>query len=246
MLARTVPLTAALLTLAGCATPLVEPPGPTPSKADCSEATPGYYWLTTAPDPARQGGELLVSVWRAGQFPGSETLVPTACLSDWQISHPAVRPTPDGVVLKIAPDAPVGTAVKISAAIADGRATGGFTIVGAKEVSLAGTWTQTATADCPVGSAPIGELTFTAEGRFSVTWIPFEAYKDYWGPYRFNAATGTLGMQMEGGNHQPADVDLQGRARLGADGVLRIEDVNFGAPRGEADAPTRCAVFRKR
>ena len=56
----------------------------------------------------------------------------------------------------------------------------------------------------------IGELEFRADGTFSVTWVPFETYRDYWGRYTLDLRTGRLNLQVETGNYVPPDVDGDG------------------------------------
>ena len=52
---------------------------------------------------------------------------------------------------------------------------------------------------------PIQEVIFEADGRFSVTWTPFELYKDYWGTYQFDLGTGAITLTITGGNDVPGD-----------------------------------------
>ena len=73
---------------------------------------------------------------------------------------------------------------------------------------LVGIWEQIDYEDCPAGSR-ILELSFRADGTFSVTWTPFESYRDYWGSYDYEQETGLLTLEIDGGNHIPNDVAIQ-------------------------------------
>src|ERR1700756_2565489 len=80
--------------------------------------------------------------------------------------------------------------------------------------AFVGTWAQ-AEAEC-AGAQPVRELIFTADGRYSVTWAPFETYKDYWGAWRYDAATRVLTLSVDGGNYQPSDRVLSGEVSADA------------------------------
>jgi hypothetical protein len=67
----------------------------------------------------------------------------------------------------------------------------------------------------------IEELELYEDGTFSVTWHPFERYKDYWGTYRAARIGGPLRLEVIGGNDVPEGLDLEGTLRLdGGDLVL--------------------------
>lgn len=245
---------AAGLVLSACATPA--PAGPPMAKArpDCSEATAGNYWLTIGPQPVRQGAEVRVGVWKAGDYPGAETPIPAACMKDWKASDPGVDIASDGAGLRVGAGVKPGTVVEVSGAIGGGRARASFTVIAAGAVSLTGTWSEVGGPGCPPSPEPLRELVFTTEGGFKATWTPFESYVDYWGDYRFDPATGTLSMTVTGGNQKPGQADLEGVAMLGEDGLLALSGIDFGrgppapvAPAGTA-APDRtpCPLYFKR
>jgi hypothetical protein len=109
---------------------------------------------------------------------------------------------------------------------------------------LTGLWHQTGAA-CPSGGrapASVEELEFEPGGRALVTFVPFETYHDYWGPYRYDAATGALAITAERGNSIPPDLDLDGRATLAPNGALVIENMYFGAVRGEPAGARNCTL----
>lgn len=100
----------------------------------------------------------------------------------------------------------------------------------AKQISFTGTWTQQS-VECADGAAPadpVIELRFDTDGRYFVTFVPFETYHDYWGAARFDAATGKLDLDIENANNKPADLDLSGAASLSADGRLTLDEVFLG------------------
>lgn len=113
---------------------------------------------------------------------------------------------------------------------------------GAQSISpIVGRWRQVQ-ADCP-GAAPIPELIFRADGRFGVTWTPFETYQDYWGGWTYNSSSSALTLSVDGGNYIPSDGVPAGRAHV-ADDVLTFETLSLGSPRPEVGA--RCdAPFRR-
>ena len=104
--------------------------------------------------------------------------------------------------------------------------------------AFVGTWHQFE-ADCP-GAEPVRELIFKADGHYSVTWAPFETYKDYWGAWRYDAATRVLTLSVEGGNYQPSDRVLSGEVSADAH-QLSLGAISLGAPRegGRCMAPFR-------
>ena len=75
---------------------------------------------------------------------------------------------------------------------------------------------------------PIRELQFRADGTFSVTWMPFEVYRDYWGNYRYDSEGGTLDLAIEGGNYVPEDVDGSGSFVIDEEGRLVLKDMWLG------------------
>jgi hypothetical protein len=70
----------------------------------------------------------------------------------------------------------------------------------------------------------IRELHFHDRG-FSVTYQPFEAYKDYWGTYEWNASDGTITLSIGEGNTKPAAFDGVGKARLVNEQLLELSEV---------------------
>ena len=67
-------------------------------------------------------------------------------------------------------------------------------------------------------------------GDFSITYFPFESYRDFWGKAQFDATAGTLTMTTTGGNRVPANADLSGKATLTPGGQLILSDVFLSEP----------------
>src|SRR5262245_30983913 len=109
------------------------------------------------------------------------------------------------------------------------------------EDPLVGYWRQRS-EECGA-AAPIYELVFQADGRYSVTWLPFETYKDYWGRWRHDRATGALELTVEGGNYIPPDLVTSGVIHLEAN-ALTLGQISLGSPRREGEAPCH-APFRR-
>ena len=111
----------------------------------------------------------------------------------------------------------------------------GRTAGAAPSAPLTGRYSQTGAAGW--GNPPcenlqrIGELEFGADGRFAVTFVPFESYRDYWGTYRYDPLDGSLELTVEGGNSQfarPAGKVLTGKAYRNEAGRLVLEGFNLG------------------
>jgi hypothetical protein len=109
---------------------------------------------------------------------------------------------------------------------------------------LIGSWHEEVQLACDSGTevAPakaIAELIFDPDGAFSVTWVPFESYKDYWGTYTFDLAQGTLELTVTGGNTIPLDVDGHGEFAIDARGRLILTDLWLGTSSLE-NVPPNC------
>lgn len=225
---------AGALTLAACATPDPEESG-SPNRPLAVDLTcprePGYLVLGASPAVARQGAQLTISA-TVSPAPWSATPLPTACLRDVEIS-PAGAATlgPRAETLTLAADATPGSLITVTARYGQETGRMELRVVGRDEVVLTGTWRQEA-VKCDPGRAPgepIRELKFTGEGRFNVTWQPFESYVDYWGGMTFDATTGAIALAPEGGNFTPPLLDVEGTARLESPNRLVLDGVYLGA-----------------
>ncbi|HET7463564.1 MAG TPA: hypothetical protein VFJ82_20085 [Longimicrobium sp.] len=134
--------------------------------------------------------------------------------------------------LAVSAGAPVGAEFRVRAVMGRDTAVREVHVVDPHLASVTGTWGQAEAARCtPAAGAlePVRELTLRRDGRFSVTFTPFETYNDYWGRYTWNAATGALSMRVEGGNRVPAGIDLDGTARV-EDRRLLLDGLWLGQP----------------
>jgi len=97
-----------------------------------------------------------------------------------------------------------------------------------------GAWVEEAQLTCDGGEREpqqkLWELLFNA-GSLNVTWTPFETYVDYWGSYQVTPGllpgTGTLHLQVDGGNYVPVDIDPDGHYTICND-TLVLEDMWLG------------------
>jgi hypothetical protein len=200
---------------------------PTPAAADCAAIDAPRTRLVVQQRPARPGATLSIG---AVTGPWAMESVPARCLTDWRVSSAAVTLSADHERLTVAADATPGETVEISALMAGRRVTVSVRMVGATEISLTGYWSQKA-VDCAGGrqpSEPVRELHFDDKGGYSVTFTPFESYKDYWGAFALDAATGDLVMTYDGGNRGADGLDLAGKASLGEGDQLVLDGVFLG------------------
>jgi hypothetical protein len=91
----------------------------------------------------------------------------------------------------------------------------------------------------------IEELEFRADGTFSVTWVPFEIYKDYWGAYSYDLKQGTIKFVVEHGNYVPSDIDGNGTFEISQSGQLTLKDIWLGSKKSE-DKPDVCKIIFSR
>ena len=134
-----------------------------------------------------------------------------------------------------------GQTIQILATFPDLQLSATVTVYTPETNPLVGTWRERAALPCESekGEIPgeINELIFNADGTFSLTWYPFEVYRDYWGTYTYDALTGRLVMTINGGNYVPQTVDLDGTAAVQDDGSIRLDGMYFGPPSGSDHGP---------
>jgi hypothetical protein len=227
---------AAILLASACSTGRPEPiPAAPVDPEHCGNWDGVYDYLDVEPGPARQGAILKIAArqWRG---PANQA-TPPDCTSDWAVSDPALAAlSGDRSTVRIAPDAAPGATVTISYTVKGKSVAAPLLIVATDAIVLTGRRGQRAVEDCEQ-LIPVGELEFTADGHFSVTYQPFETYRDYWGTYRLDPATGALSMVAEGGNDRPGGLDLEGKAGFAADGKLVLEGMYLGQPGSSGGPP---------
>ncbi|MDP1736819.1 MAG: hypothetical protein Q8L23_05205 [Caulobacter sp.] len=215
----------------------------------CREAKGDDYRIFLSPEVARQGAALAVSVVSRGPEAPWGRPIPVACLKRLTVSAPAVATlSAENTRLTIAETAAPGAKASLSAVIDGKTVTVEFIVVAREALVLTGYWREVGDAGCPAGDPPMRELRFLANGRFEATWTPFESYVDFWGTYSFDPAARAISFAPDGGNNVPQGADLDGRAELGADGLLRLSGIDFKSPRPDAASrPAGCPmIFQSR
>lgn len=193
----------------------------------------GYYpAIFLGPPIARQGADMVVEVREpVGAY--APRPIPPELLTGWKASPTGqVTVARDGKSMKVLANATPGTDVTLSASFCGKRdITRTIRIVGKDEPVLTGLWReQSRQCAGETPKDPVNELEFKDVGEFSVTYFPFESYRDYWGAYAFDAATGMLSMTTTGGNRVPTNPKLSGRATLTAEGTLMLERFYLSQP----------------
>lgn len=119
------------------------------------------------------------------------------------------------------------------------------------DMPWSGCWQEIRQIDCETGDEfepddTIGELRLKPDGRYSITWHPFETYTDYAGTYNINQVKGTIVF-----NHDNASgFDGDGFYSLRENGDLELIDIWFGSfykDSGSGSAQVSCGyVFQKK
>ena len=233
-------LPAILLLLSACASDpgIAEEPTASPMEASLSgEACPlpeggGFlYWMDP---PSIEFGESVTLDPMFTPSPWAFERLPAGCVGELSV-HPegAVEFTrlEDGTpVATVTDQAENGGVITIRTVYAgEEPITATLSAYDPSTNPLVGIWEQIAYEGCPAGSR-ILELNFRADGTFSVTWTPFEGYRDYWGSYGFEQETGLLTLEIDGGNHIPEDVNVEEVGFLEGKMYLK-NDGSFGSNR---------------
>lgn len=200
--------------------------------------------LGAALAPARPGGELALY---ASEGLHGMIGVPLKCFTRWESSDPAVTVDALGKRIVLGPEATPGRDIEIAGTIGDRTVRTRFRIAPADGPVLTGFWSQES-VDCqgPTPRDPLRELRFSSDGKFAVTFVPFEVRQDYWGSVMFDAAAARIGFAVERGNTVPPHLMLKGRARVGDDNRLVLDGVYFGGLDAAPPAGGCSYVFRKR
>ena len=218
-------LRAELIAEAGGRTAEAAPPPPPPPDTECFPPHYRFTFVATDTPVYRQGAVVRVTP-TIDKSPAGTAELPMRCTTGWSVTGPATL-SPDRTFVTIAPDAPPGSIVTVGYR---GAIEARFKVIARDEIVLTGRYSQSGLEGC--SSVPlVGELEFQPENRFSVTFLPFETYRDYWGTYSFDPATKQLRLTVEGGNFVPPGLDLEGEAEL-TDGRLRLKDIFLGSRNG--------------
>lgn len=229
---------AALIALSGCSSGAVS----TNACPDRRASNIIFWWET----PALEPGEAITLAPYYTERPGMMEPLPPSCVTGASVGPQGQasisRDGFGGLVVRIAEDAAPGQVWVEARYARSGSVRTLIDVYDAATAPLTGVWSQDAAACDAAGAEPIRELIFEGDGGFSVTWTPFEAYKDYWGRYAYNSKTGRLTLEPEGGNHIPTTV-RSGAVSLDETGRLRVEDASLGTPRS---GPACSAPFDRR
>src|SRR5947209_1153962 len=164
----------------------------------------------------------------------------------------------DNGLLKIDPATTPDSRFVVTADIEKGRTQRTIPVVvyTDKTHPLVGFWRQTGFQCKPVGgtnmpvTGTIEELEFRASGWFSVTWTPFEVYKDYWGTYKIDPASNSFSLKIERGNYVPQVFHGDGTYKLTNPSTLEFQDIFLGvehkADNQQVQVPAGCVYTFKR
>ncbi len=162
----------------------------------------------------------------------------------WSVGHVDGVTIDEEGTLAVDRDVPDGTVLTVQADIAGtgDLVTTRIHVYSREAQPLVGFWRETRQIACEVDEEftpqePIGELRMDADGTFSVTWQPFEIYRDYWGTYEIDLETGDLLLMVTGGNIEPAGFDGTGTFEIREDGSLVLRDIWLGAPADGTSSP---------
>jgi len=165
---------------------------------------------------------------------------PVDACATWSVSPTdgaTIDPTTG--VFTVDPETPSGAVFTVTADVENGRrlVSADVHVYTSEANPLFGTWGEEAQFSCETGEEVvpeerIGELAFGADGEFSVTWFPFEIYKDYWGTYTFDLSQGTIELTGAEGNYVPEGLDGSGSWFIDEEGRLVLRDMWLGAPHG--------------
>ncbi len=166
---------------------------------------------------------------------------PLAVDVDWSvIPSDGASIDPQTGVFSVDADTPAGSKYTVTGNVLDGRATPSIDVyIYTRETSpLVGTWGEKEQLACDTGQArtpqmAIEELIFKADQTFSVTWMPFEIYKDYWGTYTYDPVSQALSLEIGGGNYVPDDFAGKGKAHIDEQGRLILDGIWLGSRNGE-------------
>ena len=174
--------------------------------------------------------------------------VPGVCKARWSVPDGSHARVDNRGRLYVTRYARPGETVVVSVDVGGRKVRQEVHVIDPNPNPLAGTWAQSGPAQCAGASdaaaEPVRELVIRRDGRFSLTYMPFETYKDYWGTYTYDRASGALVMDVVNGNSDPLGLDLAGTAQV-ANGRLTLRDVWLGRAGRGAAAPTCTYVFVK-
>lgn len=230
-------LSACLIAVSACAQApdnvVVAADEPAPEQIITDHEACGFYpAIFVNPAIARQGADIKVVISEpVGPYPPRP--VPPELLTGWKATPAGqVDLSRDGSKFTVLPTAAPGTDVTLSASFCGQRdITRTIRVVGKDELVLTGAWreqSKVCTGETP--QDPVNELEFKDTGDFSITYFPFESYRDFWGKAEFDAKSGALAMTTTGGNRVPDSADLSGTVTLKDEKTLILEGFFLSQP----------------
>jgi hypothetical protein len=221
--------------------------GTAAAQAGCR--VPSGYSLLISAEPIEMapGQTRVVQVAMARMPSAPRAPLPRACTVRWSVPPGSHASIDAGGRLRLTRYARVGDKLTVTADVAGQQIWQEVQVIDPHPNPIAGTWAQSGPAQCggatDAATERVRELAIRRDGRFSATFVPFETYKDYWGTYTYDRASGALVMRTAGGNRVPPGLDLSGTARV-VNGRLTLRGMWLGQPtRG---TPRACTyVFAK-
>lgn len=223
---------------------------PAMAQRGCATPTGAQLAISAEPIQVAPGDTArLVAVWYAGGYM-PPLPIPARCRATWSVRPAAAARIDARGKLSVPPSARPGSQFTVVARLGGDTARQTVHVVDGRSNPLAATWSQEDSAQCTGGAGsprpePIRELIFRRDSAFSLTAVPFESYRDYWGRYSYDAATGALHLRIENSNSQHAsETKLDGTARVEGS-RLTMEGFWLGDPRQERAGRTCTYVFKR-
>lgn len=143
---------------------------------------------------------------------------------------------PETGVLAIPASTPSGTTLHVTADVQDGERLIELDVSVYTDEAMpqVGIWRERSVVSCDDDSTmdpvdPIQEIVFWADGTYSVTWQPFEIYRDYMGSAVFDSVDDSVSLTVSGGNIVPASFDGEGAFELFDVNTMRLNGVWLGS-----------------
>lgn len=237
-----------VLTLAAALAAVAIAALPAAAQRGCTGSNDVGLAISMDPITVTPGGSAPVGVfWFVTYAPPDE--VPARCGIRWSVEPRGAARVSHGKLFVPAKARP-GSEFTLVARVGRRTARQTVRVVDPRPNPLAGYWSQADSAECTGGAVgprpePIRELIIRRDSTFSLTAVPFETRRDYWGAYSYDASTGALRFRVEHGNDEPRDGGLEGVARVDGN-RLRLEGFWLGDPVQERGGRTCAYVFTRR
>jgi len=162
---------------------------------------------------------------------------PIQACNTWSVDNlDGVSLSQEGL-LTISPLVPHGAKLSVIANIENGRriVSTNIHVYNSQCNPFVGRWKESSQLTCDteqeiLPEKQINEIVFTADGEYTVTWMPFEVYIDYWGNYTYDISTGAINLSINGGNYIPSDFDGTGKYNLDQNNDIILNEIWLGSP----------------